>query len=90
MILQTYLLKHNQAPRELDFAALVQATAGFSGAEIEQAVIAALYHALHLKQPLNTSLMLQTIKSTVPLSVARREEVQKLRAIAQELFVSVR
>jgi cytidylate kinase len=90
VILQTHLLSHNQVPRQFDFATLVHATAGFSGAEIEQAVIAALYHALLLKQPLDTPLLLQTIKSTVPLSVSRREEVQQLRAIAKERFVSVR
>jgi SpoVK/Ycf46/Vps4 family AAA+-type ATPase len=90
VILQTHLLQHHQVPRQFDFAALVQATDGFSGAEIEQAVISALYHTLHLKQPLDTALMLQTIKATVPLSVSRREEVQQLRAIAKERFVSVR
>lgn len=90
VILQTHLLQRKQVPRQFDFPALVAATNGFSGAEIEQAVIAALYHALHLKKPLDTALLVQTIKSTVPLSVSRREEVQNLRAIAQERFVSVR
>ena len=89
-ILQTHLFKHNQVPRQFDFSALVQATAGFSGAEIEQVVIAALYHALYLKRPLDTALLLETIKSTVPLSVSRREEVEQLRAMAQDRFVSVR
>lgn len=90
VILQTHLLRRKQTPRQLDFTALVAATEGFSGAEIEQAVIAALYHALYLNQPLDTPLLLQTIKSTIPLSVSRREEVSNLRAIAQERFVSVR
>lgn len=90
VILQTHLLRRKQVPRQFDFAALVQALDGFSGAEIEQAVIAALYHALHLNQPLDTPLLLQTIKSTIPLSISRREEVENLRAIAQERFVSVR
>ena len=90
VILQTHLLQRKQVPQQFDFPALVKATDGFSGAEIEQAVISALYHALHLNRPLDSTLLIQTIKSTVPLSVARREEVQHLRAIAQERFVSVR
>jgi SpoVK/Ycf46/Vps4 family AAA+-type ATPase len=90
VILQTHLLQHQQNPRQFKFPDLIQATEGFSGAEIEQAVIAALYHALHQKQPLDTPLMLHTLKSMIPLSVSRREEVQNLRAIAQERFVSVR
>ncbi|NJR64598.1 MAG: AAA family ATPase [Leptolyngbyaceae cyanobacterium CRU_2_3] len=90
VILQTHLLQHKQNPRQFDFPVLVQAADGFSGAEIEQAVIAALYHALHQKQALDTPLLLQTIKTIIPLSVSRREEVQNLRAIAQERFVSVR
>jgi len=90
VILQTHLLRRKQSPRQFDFPALVQALEGFSGAEIEQAVIASLYHALYLNQPLDTALLLQSIKSTIPLSVSRREEVENLRAIAQERFVSVR
>ncbi|HEY9643803.1 MAG TPA: AAA family ATPase [Coleofasciculaceae cyanobacterium] len=90
VILQTHLLQHKQNPRQFELPALIQATDGFSGAEIEQAVIAALYHALHQKQPLDTPLLLHTLKAMIPLSVSRREEVQNLRAIAQERFVSVR
>ncbi|MDX2213184.1 MAG: AAA family ATPase [Oculatellaceae cyanobacterium bins.114] len=90
VILQTHLLRRKQTPRQLDFQAIVTALEGFSGAEIEQVVIAALYHALYLNRPLDTDLLLQTIKSTIPLSVSRREEVENLRAIAQERFVSVR
>lgn len=90
VILQTHLLKHNQVPRQFDFAALIQATDGFSGAELEQVVITSLYQALYQKQSLDTALLLQSIQATVPLSVSRREEVQQLRAIAQERFVSVR
>lgn len=89
-ILQTHLLQHKQNPRQFDFSVLIQATNGFSGAEIEQAIIFALYHTLHQNQPLDMALLLQTIKTIIPLSVSRCEEVQNLRAIAQERFVSVR
>jgi hypothetical protein len=53
-------------------------------------VIAALYRALYLQKPLDTNILLETIKATIPLSVSRREDLQKMRAIAQERFVNVR
>lgn len=89
-ILQTHLLQRHQVPRDFDFPVLVNAMDGFSGAEIEQAVIAALYRSLYETRSLDTALLLETVKGMIPLSVARREDVQRLRAIAQERFVSVR
>ncbi|MGB3493502.1 MAG: AAA family ATPase [Elainellaceae cyanobacterium] len=89
-ILTIHLNLRKQNPSDLDMIALVAATAGFSGAEIEQAVISGLYRALYQKQPLNTQLLLDEIKSTVPLSVSRREDLEQLRAIAKERFVSAK
>ncbi|MBW4653051.1 MAG: AAA family ATPase [Kaiparowitsia implicata GSE-PSE-MK54-09C] len=90
VILQAHLLQRNQTPREFDFPAVIAATDGFSGAEIEQAIISALYAALRENRPLDTALLIHSIKTTVPLSISRREEVQRLRAIAHERFVSVK
>ncbi|MEO1523032.1 MAG: AAA family ATPase [Cyanobacteria bacterium J06633_2] len=89
-ILTIHLNLRNQDATQLDMNALVLATDGFSGAEIEQAVIASLYRAIYLKQDLSTDLLIQEIKSTVPLSVSRREDLEELRAIAQERFVSAK
>ena len=63
---------------------------GFSGAEIEQAVIAGLYRSLHEKRPLDTELLVKELSETVPLSVSRREDIDRLRGMAQERFVPVR
>ncbi len=89
-ILRIHLTKRNQRPQDLDMPALIAATEGFSGAEIEQAVIASLYRALYLQQPLATPLLIDEIKATIPLSVSRREALQELRAIAKERFVGVK
>jgi len=89
-ILRVHLNLRNQNPDLFDFPVLVEATEGFSGAEIEQVTIASLYRSLWADKSLDTELMLAEVRSTVPLSVARREDVQRLRAIAQERFVSVR
>ena len=82
------LRKQNAAAFDLD--RLTAATEGFSGAEIEQAVISALYRALHAKMPLTTGGILEAIGSTVPLSVTRREQIEELRATAAGRFTPVR
>jgi SpoVK/Ycf46/Vps4 family AAA+-type ATPase len=87
---QIHLTKRKQNPAAFDMAKLVMATEGYSGAEIEQVIISALYAALYQQQPLTTELLVNEVRSTVPLSVSRREDVEHLRAIAKERFVSVR
>ena len=67
----------------------MDATDGFSGAELEQVVITALYSALFLEKPLDTLLLLSEIKQMIPLSVSRKEHLEDLRAIAKDRFVSV-
>jgi hypothetical protein len=69
---------------------VVAASDGFSGAELEQAVIASLMRALQEKRPLDTDLLVAEIEATVPLSVSRREDIDRLRADARERFVPVR
>ncbi len=86
--IQLGLRKQNAAT--FDLKTIVPACDGFSGAEIEQAVVASLYRALSKKQPLDTALLLEELRQTVPLSVSRREDVQRLRDTAAGRFVSVR
>ncbi len=83
-------MRRRQNPAQLDLAAVVAASEGFSGAEIEQATITALYRSLYDNKPLDTSFLLAAIRSTIPLSVSRREDLELLRAIAKERFVSAR
>ncbi len=85
-----HLRIRKQHPDAFDLAAIVAGSEGFSGAEIEQAVVAALYRALHAKQPLCTEHLLEELRQTVPLSTSRREDIARLRETAQSRFVSVR
>jgi hypothetical protein len=75
---------------KFDLLKIVSASEGFSGSEIEQAVVAALYRALHHKRPLTTNLLIEELAHTLPLSVTRREDIHQLRAMAQGRFVNVR
>jgi SpoVK/Ycf46/Vps4 family AAA+-type ATPase len=88
-IFAIHLRLRRQDPAAFDLAALVEASDGFSGSEIEQAVTAALLGALQQKTGLTTGMLATELRSTVPLSVTRREDVARLRATAQGRFVPV-
>lgn len=79
-----------QDSKKFDIGKIVGASDGFSGSEIEQAVVASLYRALHQKTPLMTDLLLEELTHTVPLSVTRREDIDALRQTAKDRFVNVR
>jgi hypothetical protein len=85
-----HLRLRRQDPASFDLSALAAASDGFSGSEIEQAVTASLLGALQRRTPLTTELLLEELRSTVPLSVTRREDIAQLRAAAQGRFVPVR
>jgi hypothetical protein len=89
-IFRIHLSHRMQTPSDFDFGALVAQSEGFSGAEIEQAVITGLYRSLHEKRPLDTGLLVKELRETVPLSISRREDIDRLRAMAGERFVPVR
>ncbi len=79
--------RHPPAPpppgsRRLRPRAPGHASAGFSGAELEQAVISALLQALQDGRSLDTDLVERELSATVPLSVSRAEDVERLRAFA--------
>jgi SpoVK/Ycf46/Vps4 family AAA+-type ATPase len=88
-IFRIHLEHRKQDPARFDLPALMAATDGFSGAEIEQATIAGLYRALYRKQALTTELLLEELRETVPLSISRREDISALRTMARERFVPV-
>jgi SpoVK/Ycf46/Vps4 family AAA+-type ATPase len=87
-IFALHLKKRKRDPGAFDLDALAEASAGFSGAEIEQAVVSALYNAFSLGTELDTAHLLEELKATTPLSVTRREEVGALRAWARGRTVS--
>ena len=89
-IWKIHLSLRKQDSRQFDLGKIVSASDGFSGSEIEQAVVAALYRALHQKTPLTTDLLIEELTQTVPLSVTRREDIDTLRQTADGRFVNVR
>ena len=82
-----HLKKRGRDAAAFDVSKLAAAAEGFSGAEIEQAVVAGLYTAFNQKQQLSTDILLGEVRGTQPLSVTRAEEVAAIREWARSRAV---
>jgi SpoVK/Ycf46/Vps4 family AAA+-type ATPase len=81
-ILAIHLTSRGQRLRDFDVESLADAMKGFSGAEIEQAVVSALYAAHAMNQPLASAHIQREIEQTKPLSTVMHERIDALRAWA--------
>ncbi|MEV6301119.1 AAA family ATPase [Actinoplanes sp. NPDC051861] len=63
-------------------------TEGYSGAEIEQAVVAGLFDAFSERRPLRRDDLVRAVMSIVPLSVTQAERIDGLRGWARNRAVS--
>jgi hypothetical protein len=86
-IFDIHLKRRKQQPKEFDLAKLARATEGFSGAEIEETVVAGLYSAFSSNVPLTTEVILQEVKTTRPLALTMTEKIGELRAWALDRTV---
>lgn len=86
-IFSIHLEKRDRDPARFDLDELAEASRGFSGAEIEQAVTSALHRAFAEDEDLGTEHMLEQLKNSPPLSVTMAEKVQQLRQWAQDRCV---
>ena len=78
-IFQIHLAKRGRAPEAFDLAALAQASHEFSGAEIEAAVISALYDAFYARENLSSQHLLAALAQTVPLAKTMAEKITAQR-----------
>lgn len=82
-IFRIHLAKRKRDPVNYDLEALAEASKDFSGAEIEEAVISALYDAFYARREVTTADILQSIRQTVPLAKTMDEHINRLRAWAE-------
>ena len=82
-IFSIHLRRRNQSPSAFDLDALATASEGFSGAEIEQAIVSALYTAQSSDTKISTSLIEEEVERTQPLSVVMSEKIDYLRSWAE-------
>ena len=78
-IFRLHLARREVAWEGFSLSALAEAADGFSGAEIEQAIVSALYAAHADGVPVDEARVVQEIRNTRPLSVLMAEQVQALR-----------
>ncbi len=86
-IFAIHLKKRGMNTDGIDLKKLAAATAGFSGAEIEQAVIASLYHLDENTPRLTADMLMHEIEKTRPLSIIMSEQLTRLRRWAHERTV---
>ena len=82
-ILAIHLSSRGQSLGDFDIEKLSQISRDFSGAEIEQAVVSALYAAHAKNQALSTAHLVQEIQQTKPLAVVMSERISALRQWAE-------
>jgi AAA+ superfamily predicted ATPase len=78
-----HLARRRRDPAAFDLDALATAAEGFSGAEIEQAVVSALYDAFAERVELTHAHLDRVVRASLPLSTTMREEITRVRAWAR-------
>jgi SpoVK/Ycf46/Vps4 family AAA+-type ATPase len=83
-IFRIHLARRNRRPESFDLRALASACPGFSGSEIEQAIISALYDAFAERLELEQRHVEGALKETFPLSTTMGNEIDALRQWARQ------
>ena len=78
-----HIRQRGRDPEAFDLDALSGAADGFSGAEIEQAIIDALHESFFEQREIMTADILEALKRTVPLTTTMAEDIAVLRDWAQ-------
>jgi len=78
VIFRIHLGRRRRDPEKFDLAALADSSQGFSGAEIEQAVVDALFSAFEAGRELEQADIAGALNATYPLSRARAAEIASL------------
>ena len=86
-IFAIHLRKRDRDPAKFDLATLSAESDGFSGAEIEQAILSALHEAFSQKAEPTTESIFARLRESPPLSVTMAEKIANLRSWAQDRCV---
>ena len=87
-IFDIHLRQRSLKPAAFDLEALASASPGFSGSEIEQAIVSAMYLAAANKRDLSQADLLEEVGQTRPLSVVMAERISALRDWARDRTVA--
>lgn len=86
-IFRIHLSKRGMDVKSFDLKTLAQLTDGFTGAEIEQAVVSARYLAAARERAVEQTDIQQAVERTYPLSVLHAETIESLRDWAKDRAV---
>ena len=78
-IFEIHLRKRGRNPADFDLKLLAGESEGFSGSEIEQSIISAMYEAFTEGREVSTEDIRKSLSDTVPLSETMEEQVEELR-----------
>src|SRR6185295_4194607 len=81
-IFRIHLAHRHREPEHFDLKALAAGSQEFSGAEIKEAVISALYEAFDEGTDLTGAHVLHALQETVPLAKTMDEQINRLRSWA--------
>jgi AAA+ superfamily predicted ATPase len=82
-IFRIHLEKRGRDSKTFDLITLAKASDGFSGAEVEEAIISGMFDAFSEGTELTTPIIAAGLAATVPLSKTMNEELNRLRSWAQ-------
>ena len=82
-IFRIHISRRKRDPAAFDLDALSMASAGYSGSEIEQAVIAGLYYAFGEGTELRQAHVMKAVQEAFPLSSTMGEDIARLREWAK-------
>jgi AAA+ superfamily predicted ATPase len=78
-IFSIHLKKRKRDPKQFNLDTLARTAAGYSGAEIEQAILSAMHNAFARKVDLSSEIVVEALNNSPPLSVTMAEKVAALR-----------
>ena len=87
-IFKIHLTKRDLDVSQFQLDRLAEYSEGFTGAEIEQAVVSAIYSANARARKASQAYVFRAIQQTQPLSIVMAEQIHKLRTWAKERAVS--
>lgn len=84
-IFRVQLTRYKQVPQEFDIGRLAKESKGYVGAEIEQAIVEALYRGFsERKRRITTEDISESLRQIIPIARAQQERIELLRAWLKE------
>jgi SpoVK/Ycf46/Vps4 family AAA+-type ATPase len=83
-IFSIHLTKRKRNINNFDLSLLSEQSKDFTGAEIEAAIVSAMYEAFNESREFDTYDIIQSLKEIVPLSVTMKEEIDALKIWASD------